>query len=409
MAITALSCCFMVLYIKGDWSEYAGTFGLPSWASSLRPCFRCRTSPEEMYRMVQISAVSCGGFQETPIDEYDLAARRCETHCVLSKCSHARLLPLLFWDKNKDGSRGLAVRAFPEAGIVAGSRLEPSPCLPDVGDIFNLAVVCNFPFPVVFWYPGNETATRHRNPIFGTSSGLHPTRHLTIDPLHCLYLGVLQAYCSIVIWVMVMSGRLARATTRDEQVQNSLMVLMQRLQTFYTRRHARLPLEKLTRLHDLQPKMIGLLNDKKCKTKGAETYGLLLFLVEELERYGGVASQPALLGAGRAIVGLLTLWATSEWKMTAEQAQSSMDYFNTFKRFAADIEDFEIPKSHLFMHLVRDTLFMGNPRWWSTWKDESLNKTLKRCCRDISQATFDATVLSGMARVLADDFDVLRA
>ena len=95
--------------------------------------------------------------------------------------------------------------------------------------------------------------------------------------------------------------------------------------------------------------------------------------------------------------------------MTGEQVQASMDYYNTFKRCSAGFEELDTPKNHLSMHLIRDLLFMGNPRWWSTWKDESLNKTLKKCCRDISQATFDATVLSGMAQVLANDFDVCRS
>ena len=29
----------VVIYIKGDWSEYATTVGLPSWQDGLRPCF----------------------------------------------------------------------------------------------------------------------------------------------------------------------------------------------------------------------------------------------------------------------------------------------------------------------------------------------------------------------------------
>lgn len=59
-----------------------------------------------------------------------------------------------------------------------------------------------------------------------------------------------------------------------------------------------------------------------------------------------------------------------------------------------------IPKMHLACHLVRRVDYLGNPRLYATWADESANKTLKLSCRGASQITFEKTVLSRMHVVL---------
>ena len=44
--------------------------------------------------------------------------------------------------------------------------------------------------------------------------------------------------------------------------------------------------------------------------------------------------------------------------------------------------------------------FQGNPNIYSNWIDEDLNKTLKACCKNVSQATFEASVLLKMREIL---------
>ena len=58
------------------------------------------------------------------------------------------------------------------------------------------------------------------------------------------------------------------------------------------------------------------------------------------------------------------------------------------------------PKNHLMLHLLRGLRYYGNPNVYSTWFDESLNKTLKARCRETSQATFEASVLYRMRELL---------
>ena len=48
LANTQLQARFALLYIKGDWAEYASSLGFPSWQSNLRPCYACNVAPADM-------------------------------------------------------------------------------------------------------------------------------------------------------------------------------------------------------------------------------------------------------------------------------------------------------------------------------------------------------------------------
>jgi hypothetical protein len=64
------------------------------------------------------------------------------------------------------------------------------------------------------------------------------------------------------------------------------------------------------------------------------------------------------------------------------------------------VDNVYIPKFHIVFHLVHRMGWFGNPRLYATWLDESLNRMLKGCCRQTSQATFCRSVLFRMSRLL---------
>ena len=57
-------------------------------------------------------------------------------------------------------------------------------------------------------------------------------------------------------------------------------------------------------------------------------------------------------------------------------------------------EDEFQPKHHLMMHLIAKIAFLGNPKCYATWADESENRRLKAMCRLTSQATFENSILT---------------
>ena len=66
--------------------------------------------------------------------------------------------------------------------------------------------------------------------------------------------------------------------------------------------------------------------------------------------------------------------------------------------------EFKMSKRHLMFHLFENLDRFGNPSVYAAWFDETLNRHLKAAARDISQATFDQSVLLRFPFILRDLF-----
>jgi len=259
---------------------------------------------------------------ENSDQDYDDACVRCEHHINLTQESHSILKGLLRYDKKKDGSHGRALNApVPTLGLLMDDRLEPSPRLPNIGAMFdNLSV---FPFPVVFWRPSGNTLCTHRCPLMDPSLGITPNRSICFDLLHTLYLGPLITWCQLALWHLLMAGVWGdgRAPTAAQLVL-CILAMRSELMAWYKTRHTLYPHENLTRVSDFTPKMIGTFNDPKMKTKAMETYGMLLFLVDMLAKYGGVVGDaPKLMEAGQMLVRYIAIVRASPINMSAADLQ----------------------------------------------------------------------------------------
>jgi hypothetical protein len=64
--------------------------------------------------------------------------------------------------------------------------------------------------------------------------------------------------------------------------------------------------------------MLGTRNDRKLKTKGAETYGVLLFVVEQLRQFGDRAGEHhrRLLLAGESLEFMIRTWQNEPIRLT---------------------------------------------------------------------------------------------
>ena len=250
----------------------------------------------------------------------------------------------------------------------------------------------------------SETLTRHRNPIFDRRLGVTVVKTLTIDSLHCVYLGMMKIFAMILIWKLISARVFAGGTTQDELIENSVIALSSRLQLFYRQEHARRPEKKMTRVNRITPKMVGTANDPVLKTKGAETFGVLKLLVNLLGNRVNLFPRHAdFLAAGKHLVDLMELWSNAEWRLTPGQIDQSMFHFNAFIDLVGADLDMQTPKLHLMAHMVFELEFLGNPKFYANWHDEALNKLLKKCCRGIAHATFDESVLSSMQLALKEN------
>ena len=201
------------------------------------------------------------------------------------------------------GSRGRALKvAVPELSLEAGDRLEPSAALADIADFEAMEL----PATVVFWRPSRETTTRHRNPLFGPSTGI-TVKSLCVDTLHCLYLGVFQVHCAAVAWELIEADAWATHreghTTAPERLQASCIRMQADLHRWCLARKKSHPGDSLTEVQEVTPKMLGTKTEPKLSLKGGETKTFLLFTHDFLQQSTvSVPHKAQMLAAGGALL-----------------------------------------------------------------------------------------------------------
>lgn len=389
-----------LLNIKGDWAELSGTFGFPGWNDALRPCFLCCAPPSKLFQTSGFSPVSLP-WRQNEAGDYEAACRRCEIKVTVTANWHQRLVRLVEYDKRTDGSRGLALKApVPELGLRAGDRVEPCAELPDVAAFKEIQ---DFPRTIVFWRRSAETLCRRRNPIFTADLDTLPHRSLSVDALHALNLGVMNSFCREVVWAMLEKGVWGQRDTMDETWQIASLTIRAELREWYRDRQRRFPDENLTRITTFSRKKLGDPSRRKLRTKAAETWGFLLYILDRAEKETEMREDSdwrRTLRAGRALERMVETWRKAGSVLTSAELQVTMDCWKSFLSLTAERESLQIPKRHLCAHLVFRAAYFGNPRRYANWEDESLNRVLKAALRQVSQATFEAFLLLRFREVL---------
>ena len=276
-----------LMWLSGDWSEYAHTLGFPQWSDGLRPCFECNADLGNMLSWVGRVRVNELPWRPNADEDYFLACERCERWVRLDSEDHKLVVSLLMYDKRQEGSHGRALVSpgVPHLGLRQGDRLEPSPSLMDIGEATFDVLDVTEPVWVVFWRPSAEYLTRHRNPIFDREIGVTPHRSMTIDMLHCIHLGFMLAFVKTVVWHLLINGKWGRFGTLAESLQLAALRLRNELETWYKARHSANPTELLTRAH-ITASELGSHSEQKCKLKGAQTWAVFLYLIDVLGTVG---------------------------------------------------------------------------------------------------------------------------
>ena len=149
-------------------------------------------------------------------------------------------------------------------------------------------------------------------------------------------------------------------------------------------------------------KMLGTATHQKLKLKAGETWGLSLYLLHVLNVHPArIEDQHRLLEAGRCLEELVQVFNACGSGMSAGHIQTAFDKFLRHMTLTESDDELLIPKRHMVLHMLRDIPWLGNPKYYASWEDASLNKTLQKCCGRISQVTSEASILVSMRKVLA--------
>lgn len=390
----------VLVHLKMDWAEVAHTMGMPSWSSSKRPCFKCTATSPSLHRYYDITAFGLP-WAPTTCGMYEAACRRCETRVPLHSNAQCRELANALryhkqGSKTKVKGRSLT-KALPDFGLARTSRLEPSVSLPDISQLEALE---SFPVEVCFWNPRNDSCARHRNPLL-VDSGLEL---IAVDAMHTLHLGVFKECVAYFINALLRVDAF-RSDETDEMSKRkwSAEAIKDSLHQFYVRYAYEHPLEQLSRIPNFTYKTIAPFKGGKpgLKAKAAQTWGILLWSRERCDEFRLELGEDAVRWT-QSLETLITYWRVCQRSSRQLSNASWGELWHAMRAHLSCVEPLMpfFPKHHLWVHLTWDALSVGNPKFYTTFYDETLNKVLKQACIGAHQNTFEATVLRRMGRLL---------
>eukprot|EP00959_Pyramimonas_sp_CCMP1952_P338687 7092581-Pyramimonas_sp.AAC.1 len=232
---------FILSQVKGDWSEFCGLFGFPTWQSFHSPCLFCRCSKNTMHNY---DAVTMRGHAWGEPVDYDEACRKCEIKVrVFTQADKLEIIAggALHFSEHQKRPGYILAHPVPRFRLEAHDRLEPSLQLLDI-EKFEEAPIPHGGLEVTFWRSHRDKKQRvldtvhRRSPLFTPEVGITPQTVLMVDTLHTLYLGVFQNFVACVIWEALSQNVFdVPGTTKDETQEYGIYKINLDLRAWYSR------------------------------------------------------------------------------------------------------------------------------------------------------------------------------
>lgn len=386
-----------LLQVKGDWSEFAHTLGLADWSSRLHCCLFCHATRENRFDLAGFTP-STNHWGDVCNNDLEQACRNCEHWRKLNKEQLQTVVAALVYDKRKQGGAGRCLAIdIPELDLLRNDRVEPHPQMQDVAMLDHAKTPCW----VLFWRKASETRCRHRNPLLDPALGLGLDA-LMVDSLHTLYLGPAQVWVCHTLWQLILADVFETGTKGETLHAVSVQRIRSQLWEWYRRRRAERPTESMTEVSDLTVQMLGRQNAQILHTKAAETKGLVPFTLQLLKDKRHRLDQDTvgfLEGAGDALQTYIDLLGTAPLHVPPPMVQAMMDSVKRHVLCSAKAGVPMKPKHHLLLHMASRTPRHGCPTSYSTFRDEGINRVLKRVGQAAHRSVWEARVFSHFGRL----------
>jgi hypothetical protein len=338
-------------YLLGDWGEYQKSLGLGSWAKTYNPCPICTVGKDAM--LSDWSGLGFGGMPaaDRVREDYLSACSECEIEVNLASEADLReLIANLAYTLGGHSAKGRAViRAIPRFGLARGDRLEPSKTLVNP----NLLEKAEVPLVVYFWRNRRDRSRRvmnwlsHRCPLFGPHTEIWPATTLTIDSLHCVYLGCMARWTSATLHRILQANPWA----------NSSGFILQSMVAEFRAWQIEEGIPASRRIANITPAMLGDTADDPhpggtLKLKAAEVRVAMSFAINLLGKHEETVSLgKPLLQAGLAMAGWLITSDTAQTRLTHSEYQAMVDNSVRHRYFSEQALVGMLPKHHAFGHL----------------------------------------------------------
>jgi hypothetical protein len=152
---------------------------------------------------------------------------------------------------------------------------------------------------------------------------------------------------------------------------------------------------KASQVWNLTLKMLGKEWNPCVKAKASESRHLLDFCVKLVETHRAALDADSgrfLLASGQAAMEVNQIMRENGRLMSVEVQQRLLTVFlrhcALFIRGGGNL----VPKHHLMIHCIQRISYMGNPRFYSCYHDESLNGVVVKIAKSCHKMTFMHTV-----------------
>ena len=398
-----------ILEIRADWPAWTDLIGVRQWSHKLAPCPCCDTSLARMFSNLDLWVPNGCPFNVVAPQEYLALCNQSSKFVVIADdATRARVARALAF-KRKFRGRGL-VWDFPELrcetsgrGLAKSDRLEPSLEVPDVARFEHT----DTPFLATFFVNNKNSRVLHHSPVMHISGV--STDSWSIDILHCWHLGPEGSYVGHVFFFLLRVGFYTRDAPafllQDDLLQAGLLQLKSDIWRYYKRRAANDAdsswKKRGSRIWNLTMKMLGKRSRPILNAKGAETHGLVDCAVEllgdnmaTLEAMGGLVALEARLlhAAGLSAQRFNASMAASRRTIAPDAYNIMFGHYHQFVVLFERAGGWLTPKFHLMYHCIQRSRSQGNPRFSSTYRDESLNGVIARIARSCHRSSWQSMV-----------------
>ena len=401
--------------IRADWPGYSLPMGFRLATHKTCGCPVCHITRDEMPDLNNITADD-GPWDDFDDDSYQALVDRCLVKVIILTEEDRLAIkrsPLVFDGKqlsdNGRGGRMLTTAVTLPSGppgipgythqLLAGDRLHPSHRLHNVTDFEDAAKVAT-PFECMFWrfdvLPKDARLVHHAPLMRIPGVGMHTW---AIDVLHTWLIGGLARLIAAMIWFILDSDCFNVKypwMNQEEGYEMAVMRLRNLLREHYRAMRRSDPTwdARASQVWSLTVSMLGNKSGPMMSTKADETKHLLTFVVEIFRTYQvqltafSATRFKFLLASAESEQEVNRIIKTSGRVLSDTQRQSLMDAYLRHLSMWFRSGGACYPKHHLMLHCIQRTRILGNPRFYHTFRDESLNGVVVKLARSCHRTTF---------------------
>jgi hypothetical protein len=392
-----------VCEIRADMPGYTGPMGFRASSHAVNPCCVCSICKKDLAMMDNVS-LDDGPASAFTTDQYRQLVQECTIIVDITSADVRSIMrhDSLEYDRRKQNGflgRRLVHHVVLESGqrLRIGDRLHPSRTLRDVADFERQAT----PFKCLFWRLDNPKTAKllHHSPLMNIPGvGMES---YAIDILHAWHLGGIPKYNGKVLWAILRSDAYAPLNQGNlyeaDRIHLKLLRLRSDLWLHYKSMQRADPTwrKKASQVWNLTIKMLGKEWNPVVNCKASESRHLLDFcvgLVEAHQHHLSAEEGRFLLLSGKAAQQVNQIIRESPRLMTAADQQRLMDAYLRHCSMFFRAGGWAVPKHHLMIHCLQRISYLGNPRFYTCYLDESMNGVVVKIARSCHRMTFMRSV-----------------